>query len=166
MPIALKRRWFAFSLRALFIVVTVLGVWLGFIVHHARQQKAALAALESVGGYFYYDYQYEPPETYYPNAAPPGPSWFWRFVDKDLFFDVVAVGLNSKPATDDTLEQVRRLRRLQQLDLAGAPKVTDKGLNNLNALNRLTYLRLDGTSVSESAAEEFQRTHPGVRVVQ
>jgi hypothetical protein len=161
-----NHRWIrlAFSLRTLFVLVTVFGCWLGTIVYHSQQQKRALEAINSVGGYYYYDYQYVPPEAYYPNAEPPGPTWFWRLVDQDMFFDVVAVGLNSKPATDGILEQVRRLHHLQQLDLAGAPEVTDKGLEHLNSLHRLTYLRLDGTSVSESATDAFSRTHPNVRI--
>jgi hypothetical protein len=160
-----RTRWFHFSLRTLLVVVTAFCIWLGFRVHHAQQQKLAIAALESVGGYFYYDNQYDPPETYYANRSPPGPVWFWKLVDQDLFFDVVAVGLNSKSATDETLQQLCALCQLQQLDLADALKVTDKGLKYLESLNRLNYLRLDGTSVSDSAIDEYRQQHPTVNVV-
>jgi hypothetical protein len=160
-----KCRWFKFSLRTLFIVVTVFTIWLGSRVHHARQQRMAIAAIEAIDGYYYYDYQFDPPETYYGDRLPPGPVWLWRYVDQNMFFDVVAVGLNSKPATDETLRQVRTLARLQQLDLAAAGSVTDKGLKELEGLGHLTYLRLDGTSVSDEVVREYQRLHPNVNVV-
>jgi hypothetical protein len=160
-----KRRWFRFSLRTLLLAVTIFGVWLGSRVHHAHQQKKAIAAIEAIDGYWYYDYQYDPPDIYDGNRLPPGPAFVWRFLDQNMFVDVVAVGLNSKPATDETINEVCRLTQLEQLDLADAKNVTDKGLERIEALDRLTYLRLDGTSVSEDAIRRYQRVHPAVEVV-
>jgi hypothetical protein len=160
-----KRRRLKFSLRTLFAVITIFGIWLGWHVHHAQQQKQAIAAIEAIGGYYYYEYQYDPPETYDGLRSPPGPAWLWKLVDDNMFFDVAAVGLNSKPATDKTMNQVRKLTQLQQLDLADAAQVTDRGLQCLEGLNRLNYLRLDGTSISDGAIREYQRMHPTVNVV-
>lgn len=52
-----KRRWFRFSLRWLFLVLTLFGVWCGLGIHRANRQKAEFVAVESVDGYFYYDYE-------------------------------------------------------------------------------------------------------------
>jgi len=82
-----------------------------------------------------------------------------------MFFDVVSVGLNSKPATDETMKLVRKLTKLQHLDLAAAQKVTNEGLKQLEGLDHMTYLRLDGTSVTDDAIREYQRTHANVEVV-
>ncbi len=41
MTIAPKRRWFNYSLRTLFVVVTVLCVWLGWNVNIVQQRRAA-----------------------------------------------------------------------------------------------------------------------------
>ena len=38
-----KRRWFTFSLRTLFIVATVAGVWLGYELNWIRQRRAIIA---------------------------------------------------------------------------------------------------------------------------
>jgi hypothetical protein len=160
-----KRRCLKFSLRTLFAVITIFAIWLGGRVHHAQQQKQAIAAIEAIDGYYYYDYQYDPPETYDGLRSPPGPAWLWKLVDGNMFFDVAAVGLNSKPATDETMNKVRKLTQLQQLDLADAAQVTDRGLQRLQELNRLNYLRLDGTSISDGAAREYQRMHPTVKMV-
>jgi hypothetical protein len=43
------RRFFRFSLRWLFVGVTILSVWLGVVSHRARQQRAAVEELRSAG---------------------------------------------------------------------------------------------------------------------
>ena len=40
-----KRRWFRFSLRTLFVVVTIFGVWLGWQLKIVRERKALLAEM-------------------------------------------------------------------------------------------------------------------------
>jgi hypothetical protein len=154
-----------FSLRTLLVAFTVFVLWLGLLVHRAQQQKAAIAAIEAVDGYWYYDYQFEPPDGYFGDRATPGPAWIWNLVDPNLAFNVVAVGLNSKPATNDTVRLVSRLRKLQVLDLAAADEVTDEGLKQLESLPQMIYLRLDGTSVTEAAIAHYQQVNPAVDVV-
>jgi hypothetical protein len=39
-----KRRWFRFSLRTMFVVVTVLAIWLGYHINWARQRRDALSS--------------------------------------------------------------------------------------------------------------------------
>lgn len=45
---ASKRRWFAYSLRTLFIVVTVFGCWLGYELNWIRQRHEFIAEQRSV----------------------------------------------------------------------------------------------------------------------
>ena len=40
-----RRRWFQYSLRTLFVLVTVLCVWLGVTVERARKQREAVVVL-------------------------------------------------------------------------------------------------------------------------
>jgi hypothetical protein len=47
MPEQPKSRWFRFSLRSLFIIVTVLGCWLGWESSVVRQRKALLKKLDA-----------------------------------------------------------------------------------------------------------------------
>ena len=49
--IAFMGRRFHFSLRCLFVIVTAFCVWLGFQANSAQKQRAAVAKIESVGGY-------------------------------------------------------------------------------------------------------------------
>jgi hypothetical protein len=50
MTSAPKRRWFRFSLRTLFVVVTVFGIWLGWQLHFVTRRKQAINWLEEAGG--------------------------------------------------------------------------------------------------------------------
>ena len=43
-----KRRWFRFSLRTLFVVVTVFGFWLGWQLSIVRERKAVLSEIQRV----------------------------------------------------------------------------------------------------------------------
>src|SRR5437667_201271 len=45
-----NRRWFRYSLRTLFAVVTVFGVWLDRELNIVRQRQKAVAEIESLGG--------------------------------------------------------------------------------------------------------------------
>ena len=43
-----KRRWFRFSLRTMFVVVTVIGVYIGWQLKIVRERKDLLAELKSI----------------------------------------------------------------------------------------------------------------------
>ena len=44
-----KHRWFAFSLRAMFVVVTVLCIWLGWNLHQVQEREMLLKAMPARG---------------------------------------------------------------------------------------------------------------------
>ena len=52
-----KRRFFSYSLRGLFIVVTILCVALGYWSHRANRQQAVVKWVKENGGAVYYDYE-------------------------------------------------------------------------------------------------------------
>jgi len=51
-----KRRWFRFSLRTLFVVVTVLGIWLGWNAEIVRERTAMRNTIRRSGGYIILDH--------------------------------------------------------------------------------------------------------------
>jgi hypothetical protein len=55
-----KPRWMRFSLRTMFVLVTILGVWIGWQASAARQQKHVVTAILNAGGSVNYDYQLKP----------------------------------------------------------------------------------------------------------
>jgi hypothetical protein len=139
-----------FTLRTLFIVVTVLCVFLGRIVYLAQEQKQAVAAVESTGPLVVYDF------GKVTGTMPPGPAWLWSVVDKNLCFDVKYVWLG-KSATDDTLRQVGKLRHVQLIKIVDAPGITDRGLEHVKGLSHLSELWVLRTSVTQRAAKELER---------
>src|ERR1700676_2985640 len=89
-PTAVKRpprRWYQYSLRTLLIFVTLVGSglgWLGMKMREARQQQAAVVAIESAGGRVQYDYQYDAKGVYDAYAAPPGAAWLHALLGDDF----------------------------------------------------------------------------------
>lgn len=51
-----NRRWFRFGLRTMFVVVTLVGLWLGYYLHwiSARQEARLWIATHFIGGSFGY----------------------------------------------------------------------------------------------------------------
>jgi len=84
-----RRRWFQFSLRTLLVLLTVLCVWLGVTVNRARKQREAVAAIEALGGYVRYEYQYGS------GQEPPGPKWLRELIGEEYFVSVVYVVLHN-----------------------------------------------------------------------
>ena len=46
------------SVRALLVLILVVGLWLGWVVHKAREQREAVAALQKFGGFVHYDWEF------------------------------------------------------------------------------------------------------------
>jgi hypothetical protein len=53
-----RRRWLRFSLRTLFVLVTVIACWLGWQVHVVQHRKAILKQIEADGGFFPDSFKY------------------------------------------------------------------------------------------------------------
>jgi hypothetical protein len=155
-----RRRCFSFSLRTVLIFVTLAGcgmAWLGFKVQEGRRQAAAVAAIEKLGGWVRYDYEFESQGGLVPNATPPGPAWLHSLLGDDFFRTVYSVGSRGfpvsgrqdRPIIDADLEFVKGLTTLKVLYLWGT-KVTDADLSNLTGLTRLEELNLGNTNVSDA----------------
>lgn len=44
------RRWFRFTLRTFFVLLTLLGMWFAYVAHKDRQPRFAAAAIKEIGG--------------------------------------------------------------------------------------------------------------------
>ena len=120
-----RRRWLSYSLRTLFIAMTVIGVGLGWKFERVRKQRRAVAAIKEVGGSVWYDYELDAAGNTIPNATPPGPASFRKLVGDDFFANVVRVHLYGTPVSD--LSPLERLANLKELYLEGT-QVTDLSL--------------------------------------
>ncbi len=97
-----RRRWLAFSLRSLFVVLTGFAVWLGIAVNRARDQREAARAIRAIGGGVHYEW--EPGSNYRSFDAQTlqqvrwgkhfcDRHWLGRFVGDDLVHNIDSVVL-------------------------------------------------------------------------
>ncbi len=153
-----NRRRLQYSLRSLLIFVLAANAgmaWFGARYRAAKQQREAVAGIRALGGEVFYDYEQE---AWRGTVAPPGPAWARRLLGVDFFADVVGVcpGIlptlshSCPPITDEWLEQIGKLSRLEGLDLTLWSGLSDAKLARLERLARLKTLRLDGYWVTDA----------------
>lgn len=99
-----RRRYLTFSLRTLFVLLTIGCIWLGILAERAREQREAVEAIEALGGYVIYDWEPElekveqlsvPHIVFLRDRCPPGrpEGWPWlrKLIGDDYFQHVVTV---------------------------------------------------------------------------
>ena len=181
------RRYLRLSLRSLLALVLFLGGWLGWMVHHARVQREAVAAIERAGGDVLYDWQWKDNAPIH--GRPWAPRWLVDRVGIDYFGHVTRIDLvhRRRPEGESVLSYVGRLGRLQELciqtssisdaDLAHVTRlkdlrrlilyrtqVTDTGLEYLKGLTRLNELVLTRTQVTDDGVRKLQEALPKLRI--
>jgi hypothetical protein len=138
-----KRHWYQFSLRTFVIIITLLGIWLGYISFRAREQREVVARIKELGGKVEYDYQTEKN----PQKSPPGWPWLRRLVGDEYFQDVAVVNLDGTKVSDADLRLICKLRRTERLYL-GMTDVSDEGLVWIRGMSQLNQLGLIRTKVT------------------
>jgi Leucine-rich repeat (LRR) protein len=150
--------------------VFLVAAALGWIVHRARVQRDAVAAIERCGGYVEYDWQLLPgrlkdpgrwhygPPPHRPGTGPPWPRWLVDMVGIDELETVKKVDVG-KQSPDAILPQVGQLGRLEQLTSCWGRSITDAGVAQLRALKELRALVLYGRFTGKSLANLSELTH-------
>ncbi len=173
-----RRTWrqrlrFRLSVRALMVLVLILGVWMGWVVRRARVQREVVAAIRQAGGEVRYDsdsdIDIEPKRRIW------APRWLVDSLGIDYFSSVDYVSFD-KAGADEVAGHLARLpaleyvdfgksdlsdsglARLRGLDLCvltlSETKVTDAGLRHVRSMTTLEHLRLDSTSVGDAGMAE------------
>jgi hypothetical protein len=136
-----KRPWFQFSLKAILGVMTLIGVglgWLSYERNQVRQRKAAIAAMEEVGGRVDYD-----------EAKPFRSAWLSPLLGLPSSGEVVGVTVVGKDITDARMAHLEEFTNLEYLFL-DSNNVTDKGLVHLRGLAKLKSLGLSQTEITDA----------------
>lgn len=172
------RRRLRLDLRGLIVVVLVIGCALGWIVHQARVQREAVAAIEKSGGSVLYDWDTGDKNSI-PAAKPRTPRWLVDLIGIDYVGLVTKVRL-PEGADPAIVVHIARLPRLQALFIVGSSvddgglahlkgatelaalelpgaSITDAGLANLERLNKLVWLDLSGTPITDAGLEHLKR---------
>jgi hypothetical protein len=174
------KRWYQFSLRAMVVAMLLCGCVLAPIAYEhqkARNQHAAVAALERRGGYLGFDSTTRPRSAAmrlllgddkfaHLSAVDFAPES--KITDADLlhlrpFAHLRYVGLDGMPVTDASLAELGSKTTLVELSLKQT-KVTDEGLLHLASLTNLQLLWLEGTSVTDAGVEKLQRALPNTQI--
>lgn len=141
-----SRRWFQYSLRSFFVILTALSIWLGVTVKRAREQREAVEAIVTSGGVVAYNDKSARGQT-------------WDTSRHSLFFHcryrVVRVGIMNEQITDEMCFQIALLSRLQMLLLQG--RVTQRGLGRLTGLRHVTSLVLRQGRITDTDFTQLQR---------
>ncbi len=158
------RSYLRVSVRTLAVAVLVVGAGLGWIVHCARVQQDAVAAIRRQSGQVGYDWEWKNGNVV-PNAKPWAPQWLVGWLGVDYFGSVRAVYLDrptilpppfrERRDIDSLLTRVALFGRLEALYLSGSA-VTDAGMAHLNALTDLRCLSLPNTRVSDAGLVHLQ----------
>ncbi len=166
---SLKPRWYQFSLRTLLMAMTVLCVGPGsYVAYHqrkVRQQQSAVAAIEQLGGYVFYD-----------EKAPARSGLARLILGDNSFGNVNGVDFNplkteNRQITDADLRHLQAFPRLNHLVLKNCRQITDAALGELSGLTSLQYLYLNDTPITDAGLvhlsgltnlEELSLTHTQV----
>ena len=132
------RRYLRFSVRALIVVVVVIGCCVGWLARGVRIQREAVAAIRKNSGDVWYDWEWRN-GRFIRGGKPWAPRWLVDFMGIDYFGHVVWVSLPN--TTSSTMERVGRLDRLRQLSILKSPNI-DADLAHLRGLTELTELNL------------------------
>ena len=146
------RRFLRFSVRALIVLVLVIGAGLGWIVRSARIQREAVAAIERAGGDVAYDWEWKNGKSIL-GGKPRAPRWLVKFLGVDFFGHVTNV--SNLIATDTLIVQVGNLTELERLSLDGSP-VGDSGAAHFQGLTKLRSLELRGTNVTDAGLKHLK----------
>ena len=155
-----NRRWLQFSLRTFLIVVTLLAMGLGYVSFRAREQRAAVARIQELGGHVQYDYQWGPN----PKPSPPGWPWLRRLVGDEYFQEVARVNLDKTKVSDADLRLISKLRHARSLALNWT-NVSDEGLASIRGMSELNYLGLWKTKVTSEGIRRMRSPRPGSWVI-
>jgi Leucine rich repeat/Leucine Rich repeat len=142
------------SVRAILVVVLVIGLALSGVVHlirSAEAQRAAIEALEEAGCVAWYEWEWRDGKPV-SQAKPPYPRWLVRRLGIDFLAQVVSIDLFGT-GSDVLLAHVGQIQALEVLDATcskGDSPVTDAGLVHLKRLTGLRVLKLDGNDISDA----------------
>jgi hypothetical protein len=141
-------RWRRFSLRTLFVLVSVCCVLLGgwsIYVNPYRLQARSLASAVGLRG----------DVVVLPASGPPWYRWtVTTLLGHDAFVQVVKLDLSNRPVDDAALQTLGGLVFLQKLDLDHT-QITDAGIPAIASMHDLMSLSARYTNLSDVAARRL-----------
>lgn len=143
------RRRFQFSLKSLWVLMTVLcgvlGAFWHFVIAPAERQRGAAQMVASLGGQIYRGSPYDD---------------FWivdqlrKVLPRDYIDSAGSVSLDNSLAQDQDVARLRGLNQLRSVYLRGT-RLTDASAPHLRSLKKLCILDLSGTRLTDAGLIEL-----------
>ena len=143
-----------FSLRSLFVLITLVAIYLGISISRERREQEAVKAIGAVGGEFGYQSSY-----FYPFREVYVVTFREHAFSNDSFHAVVPhlqylpgltyLQIIQTSITDPGIKHLTNLRHLKRLELWDN-NVTDAALPNISQMTSLVELDLSGTMISDN----------------
>jgi hypothetical protein len=160
-PAPPERRWLRFSLKTIFVLVTLYCVWLAVVTLQARKQQRAVKRIQELHGAVAFAFELDAQGNWKQNPQPFVPAWIRNALGEDYFRRVAIVNFDEgSDPTDDDLRVLEGLTDVQQLTLSNRKKITDAGLAHVAGLKHLNVLVLDGTSVTGPGLRHLRGLEP------
>jgi hypothetical protein len=154
------RGWAQFSLKTFLLLTTAFCLWLGLLADSAKRQRDAVRAIRDMGGEVFYEYsrvEYENKQALVLNATPPAPAWIINLLGEDILYDAVAVTPKKQHIPNSWLGAA-----MIHNDFSDR---TDDALDVLLQLTRLQYVELTGTSVTDDGVERLRKALPACEII-
>ena len=158
----LLRRRFQFGLKSvlvLTVIVATLCSWCAVRKQQASRQKAAVKAIQKLGGGVGDDQGIDVDKPAQKHIA----AWCQKLVGPDFLLHAVSVSFYYTQVGDAGLVHLKELTSLKELDLNDT-QTTDAGLMHLKELTNLEVLLLYGTQVTYEGVEKLQQSLPNCEI--
>jgi len=155
-----SRPWLRFSLRKLFVLVTILGValgWLAVLSNRARQQQASIDAVKRMHGFVHHDYEVPGDliDDWWVRELEQSwlPKWFLTGFGHEILHyvgeaDIAALAKEDRSLFDPSLAWLDGFPRLRHLYLSGVP-MNEAGLARVAQLTSLEKLQVGPTPLED-----------------
>jgi len=144
-----KRRRFQFSLKSLWVLMTVLcgllGAFWHFVIAPAERQRGAAQMVEGLGGAIH---RGSPYEDYWIDRQ------LRKMLPRDYLDSAYGVALDSSLAEDQDIARLESLNQLSTVYLRGT-RLTDASAHHLRGLKQLHILELSGTGLTDAGFKEL-----------
>ena len=151
--VSMWRRLSRLSVRAILVLVLIVGAALGWFLRSAKIQRQAVEVINKVGG-VQYDWQWSHGSSA-TRSGPWAPKWLVEAAGVDFFSNVTVVEITGHETTDLEMRHIGNLTKLEKLRLydvrASAPE-----LARLRGLSELRMVVMIGPGVTDIALEALR----------
>ena len=159
-----KLRWYQFSLRALFGLMTVVALFFAWFGHQYRQGQKVKTTIEKLGGTVFilkrWDRRFGRAISANLSHTDIGDQELARIAELPTLQTLL---LEDTAITDEGLVHMQKLRNLHMLYISDTD-ISDQGLEHLKHASKLVFLQAHRTRITDRGVAELKRVLPELDV--